>query len=104
MAPVPELAAKKAKREEAWAAQKAADALEARKKAKETRRVIFKKAAAYVNEYRSQVRRGRGRGRAGSLAGARSGPWRPPEAGSGMLGAMANRCGPRWTRPRRRRT
>jgi hypothetical protein len=57
MAPVPELAAKKAKREEAWAveraAQKAADAT----KAKETRRVIFKKAAQYVNEYRQQVRR-----------------------------------------------
>ena len=33
MAPVPELVAKKAKREEAWAAQKAADALESRKKA-----------------------------------------------------------------------
>jgi hypothetical protein len=55
MTPVPELAAKKAKREEAWATQKAADALEARKKAKETRRVIFKKAAAYVEEFRQQV-------------------------------------------------
>ncbi|KIZ06280.1 60S ribosomal protein L7-3 [Monoraphidium neglectum] len=54
MTPVPELAAKKAKREEAWATQKAADALEARKKAKETRRVIFKKAAAYVEEFRQQ--------------------------------------------------
>lgn len=57
MAPVPELAAKKAKRAEAWAAQKAADALEARKKAKETRSLIFKKAAAYANEYKQQVRR-----------------------------------------------
>jgi hypothetical protein len=55
MTPVPELAAKKAKREEAWATQKAADALEARKKAKETRRVIFKKAAQYVSEFRQQV-------------------------------------------------
>lgn len=55
MTPVPELQAKKAKREQAWAAQKAADALEARKQAKETRRVIFKKAAQYVNEYRQQV-------------------------------------------------
>ncbi|KIZ06126.1 60S ribosomal protein L7-3 [Monoraphidium neglectum] len=54
MTPVPELAAKKAKREEAWATQKAADALEARKKAKETRRVIFKKAAQYVSEFRQQ--------------------------------------------------
>ncbi|KAI8464548.1 MAG: component of cytosolic 80S ribosome and 60S large subunit [Monoraphidium minutum] len=54
MTPVPELQAKKAKREQAWATQKAADALEARKKAKETRRVIFKKAAQYVNEYRQQ--------------------------------------------------
>jgi hypothetical protein len=66
MAPVPELAAKKAKREEAWAAQKAADATEARAKAKETRRVIFKKAAQYVNEYRQQVRWQRARdGRSG---------------------------------------
>lgn len=61
---VPELAAKKAKREEALQAQRAADALESRKKAKETRRVIFKKAAAYVNEYRQQAS-GRGRGGGG---------------------------------------
>jgi len=56
MAPVPEQQAKKAKRDAAWQAQKAADALESRKKAKDTRRVIFKKAAQYVNEYRQQVR------------------------------------------------
>ncbi|GBF90092.1 60S ribosomal protein L7 [Raphidocelis subcapitata] len=51
---VPELAAKKAKREQAWAVQKATDALEARKTAKSQRRVIFKKAASYVNDYRQQ--------------------------------------------------
>jgi hypothetical protein len=56
MAPVPELAAKRAKRDQAWQTQKAADALETRKKAKETRRVIFKKAAQYVSEFRQQVR------------------------------------------------
>jgi len=52
---VPELAAKRAKRAEAWAAQKATDADAARKAATESRRVIFKKAAAYANEYQQQV-------------------------------------------------
>jgi large subunit ribosomal protein L7e len=54
MAPVPELLAKKRKRDEAWAAKKATAALEARKKARETRRDVFKRAESYVKEYRQQ--------------------------------------------------
>jgi large subunit ribosomal protein L7e len=54
MAPVPELLAKKAKRDEAWQAQRQAAALEARKKARTQRREIFKRAEQYVNEYRQQ--------------------------------------------------
>jgi large subunit ribosomal protein L7e len=54
MAPVPELLAKKAKRDEAWQAQRQAAALEARKKARAQRREIFKRAEQYVNEYRQQ--------------------------------------------------
>jgi hypothetical protein len=52
---VPELAVKRAKRDQALAVQKATDALEAKKSAKSQRKVIFKKAAAYVQEYRSQA-------------------------------------------------
>lgn len=55
MAPVPELLAKKRSRDEAWAAKKATAALEARKKARESRREIFKRAEQYVKEYRQQV-------------------------------------------------
>ncbi len=47
--------AKKRKRDEQWAAQKAASAVEAKKKARTTRSSIFKKAEGYVKEYRSQV-------------------------------------------------
>eukprot|EP00195_Chlamydomonas_chlamydogama_P017716 CAMPEP_0202890486 /NCGR_PEP_ID=MMETSP1392-20130828/868_1 /ASSEMBLY_ACC=CAM_ASM_000868 /TAXON_ID=225041 /ORGANISM="Chlamydomonas chlamydogama, Strain SAG 11-48b" /LENGTH=238 /DNA_ID=CAMNT_0049574063 /DNA_START=51 /DNA_END=767 /DNA_ORIENTATION=- len=54
MTGVPELLAKKRKRDEQFAAQKAAAAVEGRKKAKENRAAIFKKAEAYVNEYRAQ--------------------------------------------------
>jgi large subunit ribosomal protein L7e len=54
MAPVPELLAKKAKRDEAWQAQRASAALEARKSARAQRREIFKRAEQYVNEYRQQ--------------------------------------------------
>jgi hypothetical protein len=97
MAPVPELAAKKAKREEAWAAQRAAEATEARAKAKETRRVIFKKAAAYVNEYRQQVRRAGGRG-TGALRPARACP--PPRPLSAAGGPRGPRRAPRRARPR----
>lgn len=56
MAPVPELLAKKAKRDEAWQAQRQTAALEARKKARAQRREIFKRAEQYVNEYRQQVK------------------------------------------------
>jgi large subunit ribosomal protein L7e len=52
---VPELLAKKRKRDEAWASAKATAALEARKKASDTRKAIFKRAEAYVKEYRTQV-------------------------------------------------
>lgn len=52
---VPELLAKKRKRDEQWAAERAAAALEARKKGRATRKEIFKRAEQYVKEYRSQV-------------------------------------------------
>jgi len=51
---VPELLAKKRKRDEQWAAEKATAALEAKKKARKTRSDIFKRAEAYVKEYRQQ--------------------------------------------------
>jgi large subunit ribosomal protein L7e len=51
---VPELLVKKRKRDEAWAAKRAAAALESRKKSREARRDIFKRAEQYVKEYRSQ--------------------------------------------------
>jgi len=51
---VPELLAKKAKRNEQWAAEKAAAALEARKKNRTTRKEIFKRAESYVKEYIQQ--------------------------------------------------
>ena len=50
-----ELLAKKRKRDEQWAAEKAASAVEAKKKARTTRSAIFKRAEQYVKEYRSQV-------------------------------------------------
>jgi hypothetical protein len=53
---VPELLAKKQKRDEQWAAEKAAAAVEARKKARATRKDIFKRAESYVKEYVQQVR------------------------------------------------
>jgi hypothetical protein len=53
---VPELLAKKQKRDAQWQAEKAAAALEARKKARTTRKTIFKRAEAYVKEYRQKVR------------------------------------------------
>jgi hypothetical protein len=56
MSAVPELLVKRRKRDEAWAAQKAAAALEARKKARAGRTEIFKRAELYVKEYREQVR------------------------------------------------
>jgi large subunit ribosomal protein L7e len=55
-AKVPESLLKKRQRDEQWRTKKAAAAAEARTKSKEKRRVIFKKAEAYVKEYRQQVR------------------------------------------------
>jgi ferritin-like metal-binding protein YciE len=60
MAPVPELLLKKRNRDAAWAEKRATAALEARKKAREQRKEIFKRAEQYVNEYRQQVRRAAG--------------------------------------------
>lgn len=57
MSPVPELLAKKRRRDETWAAERAASALEARKKARTTRKEIFKRAESYVKEYRQKVSR-----------------------------------------------
>lgn len=53
---VPETILKKRKRDEEWAAKKAATASDTRKYAKEKRGVIFKKAEQYVKEYRQQAR------------------------------------------------
>jgi hypothetical protein len=52
---VPELLAKRQKRDAQWQAEKAAAALEARKKTRETRAKIFKRAESYVKEYLQQV-------------------------------------------------
>lgn len=58
MAPaaVPESLLKKRQRDEKWALEKTEKAAIAKKVAKDKRKVIFKKAEAYVKEYRSQVR------------------------------------------------
>lgn len=53
--PLSELLAKKRRRDDQWAAEKATAAVEAKKKARTTRSAIFKKAESYVKEYRSQV-------------------------------------------------
>lgn len=67
---VPELLAKKRKRDEQWAAERAAAAVDARKKARTTRKDIFKRAEKYVSEYRAQVKRAEtGRHRQKQLSG-----------------------------------
>lgn len=53
---VPESVLKKRKRDEDWAAKKAANASEAKKKSRDQRKEIFKRAENYVKEYRDQVR------------------------------------------------
>lgn len=53
---VPETILKKRRRNDEWAAKKAAEAAEASKKAKATRQLTFKKAQAYAKEYLQQVR------------------------------------------------
>ncbi len=52
---VPESVLKKRKRDEDWATKKAANALEAKKKSRDQRKEIFKRAENYVKEYRDQV-------------------------------------------------
>lgn len=61
MAPVPESLLKKRQRDEKWAADKAAAAETANKSQKDKKDVIFKKAEAYVQEYRAQVHTPRSR-------------------------------------------
>ncbi|KAK9838146.1 hypothetical protein WJX81_004043 [Elliptochloris bilobata] len=51
---VPETVLKKRKRDEEWATKKAAQQLEAKKKARESRKEIFKRAEQYVKEYRAK--------------------------------------------------
>ena len=51
---VPETALKKRKRDEAWAAKKAAAAAEAKAHAEKNSKEIFKRAEKYVKEYRDQ--------------------------------------------------
>ena len=55
VASVPESALKKRKRDEDWAAKRAALVTDKKKKAKTDRREIFKRAEQYVKEYRAQV-------------------------------------------------
>ena len=52
---VPESVLKKRKRDDDWANKKAATAAEAQKKARESRKTIFKRAEAYTKEYRTKV-------------------------------------------------
>ena len=53
---VPEGLLKKRQRDEQWATNRAAAAAEAKAKSKSNRKLIFKRAEAYVKEYRQQVR------------------------------------------------
>ena len=52
---VPELLVKKRKRDEQFAAEKAASLVEGRKKSRGARKDIFKRAESYVKEYLTQV-------------------------------------------------
>ena len=52
---VPESHLKKRKRDDDWANKKAATAAEAQKKARDSRKTIFKRAEAYTKEYRTKV-------------------------------------------------
>jgi large subunit ribosomal protein L7e len=52
---VPESVLKKRKRDENWTKQKKETELAAKKKSRDERKVIFKRAEAYVKEYRQQV-------------------------------------------------
>jgi hypothetical protein len=52
---VPETILKKRKRDDEWAAKKAALVADTKKKSKSNRKDIFKRAEQYVKEYRDQV-------------------------------------------------
>ena len=52
---VPESVLKRRKRDEDWAAKKASAATDAKKKARDQRTEVFKRAESYVKEYRDQV-------------------------------------------------
>ena len=52
---VPESVLKRRKRDEDWAAKKAAAATDSKKKARDSRKDIFKRAESYVKEYRDQA-------------------------------------------------
>lgn len=52
---VPESILKKRKRDEDWAAKKAATLADTKKHRKSSRKDIFKRAEQYVKEYRDQV-------------------------------------------------
>ncbi len=54
--PVPESILKKRKRDEEWAAKRAADAAAKKDHRKQSRKDVFKRAEAYAAEYRTQVR------------------------------------------------
>eukprot|EP00271_Cylindrocystis_brebissonii_P017299 TRINITY_DN4441_c0_g1_i1.p1 TRINITY_DN4441_c0_g1~~TRINITY_DN4441_c0_g1_i1.p1 ORF type:complete len:258 (-),score=71.79 TRINITY_DN4441_c0_g1_i1:273-1010(-) len=51
---VPESLLKKRRRDEQWAEERASQLLQAKTKAKENRKVIFKRAEQYIKEYRQQ--------------------------------------------------
>lgn len=68
---VPESILKKRKRDEDWAAKKAAASADQKKRSKDGRKDIFKRAEQYVKEYRDKVR-GISRRVSCRLA---SGPW-----------------------------
>lgn len=70
-APVPETILKRRKRDEQWAADRAAAAETARAKRRAARADAFKRAESYVKEYRAQVRRGWGGGGEREGGGAR---------------------------------
>jgi large subunit ribosomal protein L7e len=53
--PVPESILKKRKRDEEWAAKRAADAAAKKDHRKQSRKDVFKRAEAYAAEYRTQV-------------------------------------------------
>lgn len=69
---VPETVLKKRKRDDEWATKKAAQQSEARSKAKETRKEIFKRAEQYVKEYRAKVLALLCIGRASAFCGGRA--------------------------------